>query len=86
MGLFGPLYRCRFEPRCSQYAVEAVRTHGALKGAALAAWRLCRCHPWGGCGVDEVPGKGFKISDLRLQIKRAGGCACGEGHAAEGRG
>jgi putative membrane protein insertion efficiency factor len=53
--LAGPLGRCRFEPSCSQYAIDAVRAHGAFKGIALAAWRLCRCAPWGGCGADPVP-------------------------------
>ena len=53
--LAGPLGRCRFELSCSQYAVEAIRIHGALKGTALALGRLCRCSPWGGCGDDPVP-------------------------------
>jgi uncharacterized protein len=53
--LFGPLGRCRYTPTCSQYAVEAVRGHGALGGSWLAAKRVCRCHPWGGCGDDPVP-------------------------------
>lgn len=55
--LVGPAGRCRFEPSCSQYAIEAVKMHGALKGTALAAWRICRCQPWGGCGHDPVPPK-----------------------------
>ncbi len=46
---------CRFIPSCSQYAIEAVAEHGALRGAALAARRLTRCTPWGGHGVDPVP-------------------------------
>ncbi len=46
---------CRFIPSCSEYAVEAVETHGALRGAALTARRLSRCTPWGGHGVDPVP-------------------------------
>jgi len=50
---------CRFTPTCSQYALEAVQTHGALTGSALAAKRICRCHPWGDCGHDPVPEKGF---------------------------
>jgi len=70
MGLFGPLARCRFEPSCSQYAIEAVRVHGAMKGGALALWRLCRCHPWGGCGVDPVPRR-FQILNLKSQIHAA---------------
>ncbi|UTH75631.1 membrane protein insertion efficiency factor YidD [Chromobacterium sp. IIBBL 290-4] len=47
--------RCRFQPTCSSYAIEAVSKHGALKGGALAARRICRCHPWGGSGYDPVP-------------------------------
>jgi uncharacterized protein len=46
---------CRFAPSCSEYALEAVTRHGALRGSALAARRLCRCHPWGGDGFDPVP-------------------------------
>jgi len=46
---------CRFEPSCSQYATEAVREHGALRGTWLTLKRLGRCHPWGGCGHDPVP-------------------------------
>ncbi len=54
-GLFGPTAGCRFEPTCSQYALEAIEAHGALRGSWLATRRLCRCHPWGGCGHDPVP-------------------------------
>ncbi|HUB95044.1 MAG TPA: membrane protein insertion efficiency factor YidD [Stellaceae bacterium] len=46
---------CRYLPTCSEYADEAIHTHGALHGAALAACRLLRCHPWGGSGYDPVP-------------------------------
>jgi uncharacterized protein len=53
--LFGPAAQCRFTPSCSQYAIEAVQAHGAFRGGLLAARRLCRCHPWGGCGHDPVP-------------------------------
>ncbi len=49
---------CRFEPSCSQYATEAVRKHGALRGTWLTLKRLGRCHPWGGCGHDPVPAVG----------------------------
>jgi len=55
--LFGPLGRCRFEPSCSQYALDALKTHGAISGSCLAARRVCRCHPYGGCGHDPVPPK-----------------------------
>ena len=47
---------CRYEPTCSAYALEAVERHGAVRGGALAARRLLRCHPWAGVGVDPVPG------------------------------
>lgn len=53
--LFGPLSHCRFSPSCSRYALEAIRRHGALRGGGLALKRICRCHPWGGCGDDPVP-------------------------------
>lgn len=46
---------CRYTPSCSQYAIEAVRRHGAIKGGWLAFWRLLRCQPWGGHGHDPVP-------------------------------
>jgi putative membrane protein insertion efficiency factor len=57
----GPLLppACRFEPTCSVYAIEALRTHGALKGTALTLRRLSRCHPirflGGSAGFDPVP-------------------------------
>ena len=47
--------RCRYQPTCSQYALEAIRKHGAIKGGYLAGKRICRCHPWGGSGYDPVP-------------------------------
>lgn len=46
---------CRFLPTCSEYALEAVATHGAWKGTGLALRRIARCHPWGGSGYDPVP-------------------------------
>lgn len=52
---FGPLGRCRFTPSCSEYAEEAIRTHGGVEGSWLALKRIARCHPWGGCGADPVP-------------------------------
>lgn len=51
--MFPPV--CRFTPTCSQYAIEAIRKHGVVKGLYLAVRRLLRCHPWGGSGYDPVP-------------------------------
>lgn len=49
---------CRFDPTCSQYALDALRTWGAARGGWLALRRICRCHPWGGWGYDPVPETG----------------------------
>lgn len=46
---------CRFTPTCSQYAIEALRKHGPIKGLYFTVRRLLRCHPWGGSGYDPVP-------------------------------
>ena len=48
---------CRFVPSCADYAAEAVGRFGVLRGSALAARRLLRCHPLGGHGLDQVPGR-----------------------------
>jgi putative membrane protein insertion efficiency factor len=64
--LFGPTGGCRFTPTCSQYAMEAVHSRGFLTGSALAAKRICRCHPWGGCGHDPVPEFGIRNSEFRI--------------------
>jgi putative membrane protein insertion efficiency factor len=46
---------CRYDPSCSEYALEALKKHGAFRGTWLAARRIGRCHPWGGSGYDPVP-------------------------------
>jgi putative membrane protein insertion efficiency factor len=61
--LFGSKGGCRFTPTCSQYALDAVQERGALTGSALAAKRICRCHPWGGCGHDPVPKSGKRKAE-----------------------
>ena len=46
--------RCKYYPTCSEYAIQAVRQYGILRGVVLAAWRLLRCNPWSHGGVDFV--------------------------------
>jgi hypothetical protein len=66
--LFGPNGGCRFTPSCSQYAMDAIRSQGALTGSWLAARRICRCHPWGDCGHDPAPKKEFRIQNSAFRI------------------
>lgn len=66
--LFGPGGGCRFAPSCSQYAVDAIRSRGALTGSWLAVRRVCRCHPWGDGGQDPVPEKEFRIPNSESRI------------------
>ena len=60
-GVYGG--QCRFYPSCSAYADEAIRTRGAVRGSALALWRLFRCNPFGGGGIEHVGNRG-KYDDL----------------------
>ncbi len=66
--LFGSGGGCRFTPSCSQYAVDAIRSQGALTGGWLAAKRVCRCHPWGDCGPDPAPKEEFGIRNSESGI------------------
>jgi len=68
---FGAPGGCRFTPSCSQYALDAVREHGALTGSRLTAARLCRCHPWGGGGNDPVPPKADLKPAVSLPVPAA---------------
>jgi uncharacterized protein len=58
--MLGPLVgpSCRYLPSCSHYAEDAIKTWGPLRGAALAAWRIARCHPFSAGGLDPVPERG----------------------------
>ena len=58
--MIAPGSGCRFTPTCSEYALESLRRHGALRGSLLALRRLMRCHPWGGHGYDPVPERDHK--------------------------
>ena len=60
-------HNCRFVPTCSQYAIQALHVHGALKGTLLSVWRILRCNPFGKFGFDPVPPRGRWTSpDRRL--------------------
>jgi putative membrane protein insertion efficiency factor len=45
---------CRYQPTCSQYAIDAINKYGPVRGSWRAAKRICRCHPWGGSGWDPA--------------------------------
>ncbi|MDD6187846.1 MAG: membrane protein insertion efficiency factor YidD [Oscillospiraceae bacterium] len=50
--------KCRYYPTCSEYTVQAIETHGVIKGIVLGAYRIIRCNPWSKGGYDPVPPKG----------------------------
>jgi putative membrane protein insertion efficiency factor len=52
---------CRYYPSCSEYAIEALKIHGPIKGLILGTKRILSCHPWGGHGHDPVPPKGTPL-------------------------
>lgn len=55
--LISPLFpkSCKYYPTCSEYAMQAYKKHGFIKGTILSAWRILRCNPWSKGGVDKVP-------------------------------
>ena len=57
--LISPLFpsTCRYNPTCSHYSIEALKTHGLFRGSWLSIKRIGSCHPWGGKGYDPVPKK-----------------------------
>ena len=57
---------CRFHPTCSNYAIQALREYGVLKGIVLTVHRLFRCHPWGGHGYDPPRGFGEERSAVEM--------------------
>jgi putative membrane protein insertion efficiency factor len=69
-GFFGPSAGCRFEPSCSCYAAEAVRRHGAIRGAALTLFRIARCNPLSSGGLDPVPLSSFARASFRPRCVR----------------
>jgi hypothetical protein len=80
---------CKFLPTCSEYAAVAIHVHGPLRGGALAAWRLLRCHPFSPGGYDPVPGStlgsmpgstlGSVPSNVSQSAEPAAGAGCGAG-------
>jgi len=54
VGLVTPPNTCKYHPSCSQYALDAFRELGLVRGGVLAGWRLLRCNPWSHGGVDRV--------------------------------
>ena len=59
-GLLTPAGTCKYHPSCSQYAIDALRVHGLVKGSAFAIWRLLRCNPWSHGGVDYAEDARFR--------------------------
>jgi uncharacterized protein len=59
--------KCRYQPTCSYYTVEAIREWGIFKGTWMGIKRISRCHPWGGWGYDPVPKKNNSAEAQQLQ-------------------
>lgn len=61
---------CRYYPTCSEYAIEALKVHGPLKGLIIGTKRILSCNPWGGHGNDPVPPKGTSILKILNPAKQ----------------
>jgi len=57
--------RCKYEPTCSRYAIDAIGTYGILRGVVLAVWRVLRCNPWSDGGYDPVQDQ--RVFDVRAR-------------------
>jgi putative membrane protein insertion efficiency factor len=62
--------QCRFYPTCSRYAEDAIRRRGAIKGTALAVWRILRCNPFGAGGIDHIR-EDVSYEDVIHEVDRA---------------
>ena len=56
---------CRYLPTCSEYMMQAIEIHGAVKGLILGIWRILRCNPWAKGGYDPVPPKGMWTNKIK---------------------
>ena len=61
---------CRYVPTCSEYAIEALRVHGPVKGLIMGTRRILSCHPWGGHGYDPVPPRGTPLFQFKKYRKK----------------
>lgn len=61
---------CIYEPSCSQYMIEAIETHGLIRGFAMGCWRICRCHPFAQGGWDPVPGREVRNPDQENTLEQ----------------
>lgn len=65
--------RCKYEPTCSRYAIDAIRGYGILRGLVLAGWRLLRCNPWSYGGYDPVESQRvFAVARARARVGTVG--------------
>ena len=66
----GPNAGCRFQPTCSNYAIQAIQNQGIIRGCMLALKRILRCHPWGGQGWDPAPTKDQTSSNHSIEDRQ----------------